>query len=332
MGTGAPARRVWEYELGADRLTHGVIVSLVADRIVCWIRNHGLLAVGLDGREAWHDAADTATAQFKAWRDRILTGGPAARSVDAASGATMARRDLGVPLHLMPTAADHAIYWKKPSPDGEGALLGLDPLDLGPRWSLPDPNGRVRVLGGRLYEYDKAAGVATVRGVPDLSVRSTFRVPPELWYFQPLAAEDALIFRTSDHDVEAIDALEGRPLWSWSGGAMAGFDLVADGTLYLLRDRLHALDARTGVERWRVDAAVREVALAGETVWMCTTDGRLQRADGRGQVTAPPARLPVEATVLKMWAVAQDELVVLALLQPQDAEPREVLWRLAMVR
>ena len=136
---------------------------------------------------------------------------------------------------------------------------------------------------------------------------------------QSLAAQDAAGWPLHGHDlggqrfspladIDTANVARLAPAWTYHSGVTATFQatpIVMDTVMYLSLpfSSVVALDARTGRERWRYThrprtaklccgPANRGVAVAGGTVYVGTTDGRLRRAR-----RARPARCGGTSTV-----------------------------------
>jgi len=228
---------------------------------------------------------------------------------------------------MQPTS-NTAVYWEYGSEGlSTGTFLGLNPKDFTLQWSIPDPKGSSRWFGDWYYQYDETASVVTVREPSAMTLRSEFPVDASLWYFMPKLAEDVLVFRT-DGVARGIDAFDGRILWTRTVGEGYGFNKVIDGTLYLLGEKLWSIEPRTGRDLWSlaVEAETNDLAVGADRVWVSTRNRRIRALDRRsGRVTVMP--FSVGADVLKMWALSDDELVVLVL---ERGQVREAVWRLVV--
>ncbi len=110
----------------------------------------------------------------------------------------------------------------------------------------------------------------------------------------PAAAGDMVFTGSRSGLLIALDRRSGETVWEFDMGASAvGAPIVADGVLYSASDRVYALDALTGEERWRNEVgggAARGLALSGEVVAAIGGDGDLNMIDawnGARRLTFP---------------------------------------------
>jgi outer membrane protein assembly factor BamB len=319
----------WKYEFPAGALSNGTFVDLAQHCVLWQAFGHGIRAVSLDGSTAWTRPAEDST-PFYIRDDRVFVGGDAALSLDVGSGTVRASRKCESDVDVYRPVSGCALF-REYGPGLAGRYLGLDPDGLTTRWIVPDPEGRIAWLGDRYYEYDRQTSQVTVHSPAEPSPLGRFAIDFGIWYHSPLVAGDVLVFRTPDRTC-AIDAVEGRTLWSAPslGDTRWGLDRVADGAVYQFSRTLSAVDPSTGRERWRfgAEAEPNDVAMAPQCVWISTRNRRLRPLDPRsGAVTAMP--IAIGADVLRMWALSDDELLLLVLLGDR-AEQYEALWRLVL--
>jgi outer membrane protein assembly factor BamB len=320
---------LWTYEFPPERVSMGAFATLLGDRILWQAFGHGLEAISTDGEAVWHRPS-TGSTPFFGWKDRIYIGGDRAESLDVSTGTVLAMRDGPLPVRVAAPTSEYARYWE---PQGEGsrkeALLGLSLEDLSLQWAVPPPAGRVKWIGEWYYEYDESTSQATVRRPPDTEPKGQFHIDAALWYFQPLMTADVLIFRTPDN-IQAIDAFDGRTLWSRAAPEGFGFDRAIDGTFYFFSHTLSAVDPRTGRDLWSLEteAPATDFAVAGEALWVSTRNHRLRAVDRRtGQVMSAPLDTGTGVFVQKTWALTAEDLIFLL---AYPAENREGVRRISV--
>lgn len=321
---------LWRYEFPEGRVSNGAFTALVADRIVWQAFGHGIQAVSLDGAAVWHHPSDSSV-PFFGRRDRLFIGGERAQSVDVRTGNIIAARDSQRRVRVMAPTDDCARYWEATENPRRETMLGLALEDLSLLWAVPPPAGRVKWIGEWYYEYDESTSQVTVRRPPSMDPRGRFHVDPDLWYFHPLMTDDVLIFQTADR-VHAIDAFDGQTLWQRTLAPGSGFNRTIDGTFYLCSNPQHAIEPRTGRELWSVEteAPPTDLAITGDTLWLSTTNNRLRALDRRtGQITTPAAATRLAGSVIKMWALTPQDLVLLVYEPGEQRVQREVLCRIA---
>src|SRR5690606_7604002 len=102
----------------------------------------------------------------------------------------------------------------------------------------------------------------------------------------PAVVGDRLYVASVDGDVQALDASNGRRLWSiqvknvsWSGGPAANADMVVVGAL---NGQVRAYSAQDGSELWQVQLSseiISTPAIGSDVVAVRTQDGRLYGLD-----------------------------------------------------
>lgn len=111
--------------------------------------------------------------------------------------------------------------------------------------------------------------------------------------------QSIVVVTTANGQILALDAVDGRQLWSVAfGGAVDTQPVIRGGILYLaLADgTLRALEVRSGQERWRYTAATiftSRPAIAGDHIYVLGNDSRLhavRTSDGRGLWTVERPR------------------------------------------
>ena len=317
----------WKYQFPEDRLSNGAFVTLLGERIVWQAFGHGLQAISTDGTAAWHRPSDGST-PFFGWKERLYIGGGRAQSLDVRTGEVIAAHDSDREVRVMPPTTECARYWQRTEDSRRESMLGLSLDDLSLQWAVPPPSGRVKWIEHWYYEFDQHTSEVTVRRPPSPEPRGQFHVDASLWQFQPLMADDVLIFRTPEF-VHAIDAFDGRTLWRRTRTEGWGLERVVDGTFYLFSQTLCAIDARTGRELWCVEteAPADELAVLSDRLWLSTRNGRLRALDRQsGRPIAAPVDLRLDGAVMKMWALTGEDLIVLT----AHPENSEALWRFAV--
>ena len=100
----------------------------------------------------------------------------------------------------------------------------------------------------------------------------------------PFIVDGVLALVEGDGDVQAIDAANGQPLWSYDDDHVIFISGVANGMVFLNGvAAFHALNAATGKEMWSVDAdwELGEVTVVDGVLYANSFDGYLHTLDAR---------------------------------------------------
>jgi outer membrane protein assembly factor BamB len=182
----------------------------------------------------------------------------------ANTGAVLWTTRTGGAIRSSPVVADGCVY------------VGCLDLNL---YCLDAASGEMRWrFGSRYYQGESPGGFMTTPIVRDGVVYATgedefvyaldattgavrWRLDTESTFLSnPALSGETLVVATSLHGVLGLDAATGRERWRWSLGQSFRSPTIADGVVYLTSvDRgtrassaVHALDADTGIELWRV--------------------------------------------------------------------------------
>jgi outer membrane protein assembly factor BamB len=138
------------------------------------------------------------------------------------------------------------------------ALLALSLLSTHVVWTarLSAPVGTPTVSGGHIY-VATGARHTRLHGLDATTGRREWQAIGGLGTLYAPLADAGLVLRLSNADVvRRYDPGSGRIFWRKNGPFAEGFlapPLLAGGRVFELSDSLVALDARTGVQRWRAD-------------------------------------------------------------------------------
>ena len=319
---------VWKHQFPEARVSSGAFATLLCDRVLWQAFGYGLHAISTDGKPAWQRPAKDST-PFFAWNDRVYIGGARAECLDPRTGGVIAVHESGRQVRVMSPTAACARYWERTDNSKRETMLALGLEDLSPLWAVPPPSGAVKWIGDWYFEFDQATSEVTVRRPPSPEPRGRFQVDPDLWYFHPFLSDGVLIFRAVDY-VQAIDAFDGRTLWRRARSEGFGHDRVVDGTFYLFSQTLSAIDAATGRELWSLETEepANDLTVLPDRLLVSTRDGRLRAVDRQtGRVITPPIDTRLEDSVLKMWPLSAQDLILLTF---EASTNSEALWRIAV--
>jgi eukaryotic-like serine/threonine-protein kinase len=221
--------------------------------------------------------------------------------------------------------------------DGQGFIHAFNLADGRLVWTSEAPVAGPSELG----LLDDSLFVGTADGfVVSLQLSSgaerwrTKVSPAGLAVHAPAAADGLLVTATDDLEVTALDPENGEVRWSTTAGTeMIGTPIVAGGSVYIgagldqATGSMVALDAATGVERWRVDEPVSSPTISGGTGYASSGTGaimalnlvtgdELWRTNLRGTIRAPAVAGDV------VYVAADDAQTIAAL----DAATGGVLW------
>lgn len=264
---------IWELDVGSP--IHGA-PSVVG----------GLVVVGSDGGEVV--AVSEATASI-VWRQQLHEGGILTAvlfadnvvyagtegggvfALSPSDGRTLWSMDVGSSVSRSPSYADAILYIGT----NGGTLLAIDVATQSVRWSVtlaPGEVGTPAVSGGRVYVGTGLRGDGP------------------------------------DHPLVALDARDGRVLWTFfaPGGEQVHLGAIAYGRVYAAAENgfLYALDPETGNELWasRVGGVLATLAtVAGDVVYVGTKDRSTHAIDaetGRELWFVDVAGEPTMAAVL----------------------------------
>jgi len=182
-----------------------------------------------------------------------------------------------------------------------GAWSAIDTRTGHRRWSVPGGAGEywaLRASDRHLFTTFRSCGGSSTLAALDTKAggkRWEFAMSESRDHFE--AHDDVVFARGADRCLHARDADTGRPRWATPKGLLrAGGARVRDGLVYVddgETGAVHALDTRTGGQRW-VDAAatnMRHVLLVGDTLYVC----------GAARVVALDA-----ATGARRWSTGAD--------------------------
>jgi outer membrane protein assembly factor BamB len=198
---------------------------------------------------------------------------------------------------------------------GRGGVFAFDAATGKPRWTWRgDGSGGVSVSAPVVVAGDtavvllKTAHPNRIVGLSRATGKERWRVEVEVLREAELGAHGGLVFvQTADAHVRAYDAQTGKAAWAFSfdgeSGACGSRPVVADGIAYFTggieaysgvgaraRDRVWAIDAATGQEKWRhraeaASCADHPVVVTSEGVFVTMNGDRktygLDRATGR---------------------------------------------------
>jgi len=201
---------------------------------------------------------------------------PARAAISAPDRAPAWTFDAGAPLWAGPAYADGAVY----AGAGDGRLFALDARTGEPRWTFraggairtrPAVNGRVLYLqadDGLLYALDSRDGAELwkTRVVDGPVERLPFSDPKSRYdrFGSDVAVSgDRLYVGTHDGRLLALDAADGRSLWSFQAGdAVLAAPLVRDGRVYFgsYDHAVYALEASDGRLAWKRDTGAAVVS------------------------------------------------------------------------
>jgi outer membrane protein assembly factor BamB len=202
---------------------------------------------------------------------------------------------------------------------GRGGVFAFDATTGKPRWSWRgDERGGVSVSAPIVVQGDTAVVLlktlhpSRLMGLAVATGKERWHVEVQVLREAEIAAADGLLFvQTRDGHLRAYDAQTGNEAWAFSFGgedvACGSRPVVADGVVYLVgglealstvgeraRDRVWAIDAKTGQEKWRhrtetSSCANSPVVVTDDGVFV-TLDGErrtygLDRATGRRRWT-----------------------------------------------
>jgi outer membrane protein assembly factor BamB len=185
---------------------------------------------------------------------------------------------------------------------GRGGVFAFDAATGKPRWSWRgDGSGGVsvsapvQVVGDTAVVLLKTTYPNRLVGLSLTTGKERWRVEVDVIREAQLGAHAGLVFvQTSDAHLRAYDAQTGKAAWAFPFGGEAGAcgsrPIVADGVAYLTggieafartgdaaRDRVWAIDAATGQEKWRHRA---ESASCASDPVVVTADGVFVTMDG----------------------------------------------------
>jgi eukaryotic-like serine/threonine-protein kinase len=272
--------------------TGRVLALRASDGATIWSRDGGALVPLPWG----HESGDFYASSPTLVAGTLLIGGGDGflRALDAANGRERWRLATGGRVRSTPAVHDGRVFvgsfdgdvyaadlatgrlaWRFET-EGHGLDSGKFGYDRRSVQSSPAVAGGVVAFGsrdGHFYGVDEASGA------------QRWRLHDTVWWINASPAmQDGRAYASSSDGryVEAVDAANGKPAWTFDAGAnffgspsIAG-DVVYDGDF---QGRVHAVDKRTGKELWRFVAEgsriVSTPVIAGERLYAGADDGSL---------------------------------------------------------
>lgn len=192
-------------------------------------------------------------------------------------------RDLGVQAGAM-LLVEETLYLDTTPGRNAGSVIALDAVTGATRWEVPLPAvviGDMAYTGGRLL-------VGTTRGLYALDRTDG----TEVWHFagsgsvwgSPLVVGET-VFITAQRGVFALDVMTGEEIWR--NRTETSFMAYDEDTLYLTDgNQLVAVEASTGVEKWRVQigsASLIHIVISAGVIYTASEEGHLYAVDQADQ-------------------------------------------------
>lgn len=179
--------------------------------------------------------------------------------------------------------------------DEDGLLLGLSPATDGQRIYAAGRDGMVSAFdlatGDRVWRTEVprlTIGSTASLGAWNKLVSSATTVSRQRLAAGPSVGGGLLVVGSSDGEVAALDAEDGRLLWNVTVGSEVNAAPATDGTRVFVRlasGQLIALDAKTGEQRWFADQPAPSLSLRGSSRPLIG-DGRVYAGFDNGKVAA----------------------------------------------
>jgi hypothetical protein len=260
------------------------------------------------GKKAWSLPIETGSFVFPFGSDLYVDGTEALR-ISAATGAVLARRDVGAPVDVAAPLADWPVYFETSRVEPTG-VLGLNPETLDTEWAVREDLEGLVVHGRSACLYHPERREIKTIALPEMTsriVRAPFESPDGSFGGHTHAA--GLWCQLFDQFRYGIDAAAGATVWQHfePEAGFHGFMTQAAGDhLYCGNRGISCYDARTGELVWRqpLDGGLlcSRFHLRDDIVWAGTQSGGvfiLRRADGEILArhvleTEPKALAPLE--------------------------------------
>lgn len=260
--------------------------AIAGDRIIALGKDGSINAIRMDGSSEWRTAADLAPNSTPlVTGDVLIAGGRggAIQAFDAANGA--ARWNVRTGDELPRAAAGDETHAYIGSHDGR--LYAIEAATGATAWTLDaaaDHFATPAIRDGRVLAMAATSDDASLLAVDAASGVERWRfVPPDGRGLHSPSVDDGAVYISSDRSFYALDPDDGSVAWAregerWNTAGIA----IADSALYAFESggTLHAMDARTGSEVWRLYVG-GDVA-TGTTI----ADGRLIIGTDGGDVMA----------------------------------------------
>jgi eukaryotic-like serine/threonine-protein kinase len=156
-------------------------------------------------------------------------------ALDAASGSLKWKFKSGSRVPSTPAVVESVVYFSS----YDSYIYALDETNGRLLWKFKTLGER-RFSARHLHGFEPAAEV-----MPD---------PFDMYLSSPVVADGRVYFGSGDHNVYALDAHDGRPIWAFrTGDVVHASPALAEGVLYIgsWDGVFYALDAATGKLRWR---------------------------------------------------------------------------------
>jgi outer membrane protein assembly factor BamB len=236
------------------------------------------------------------------------------------------------PMHG-PLVIDGRVY----AADGQGFIHAFNLVDGRQLWtsqgSVIGPSD-LAILDGRLFVGTSDGFVVAIDAANGREHWRAVVSPGNMPVKAPAAADGILVTATDDLQLTALDPASGNVRWATqAGNDIVGTPILSDGVVYLGASPnegdgiLLAVDAATGVERWRIEENLLAPSISGGIGYTAgfggavvaidlATGGELWRTPFDGLVRAPAVAGDI------VYVTADDARLVAAL----DRQSGGVLW------